>query len=551
MCPAQDEMELSSYGGRWVARVRGKIVAQGRTAEEAEKSARQQMPKEKPEIVFIPNHTEFLSNPIFLALLDSLPTHQEIYLVGGAVRDYFLRRETHDLDFVVPKDGIKTAKKVANALNGSFFPLDIQTDVGRVILTNADNSRDVLDFSSYRDKDLRADLSARDFSINALAINLRTHQLEDPVGGLADLKARCIQVCSKDSIIDDPVRVIRAVRFAANFGFSIENETRQLIKESVGLLPNISPERIRDELFKLLDAPRPSSAIRALDALGALQHILPEVLELKGIEQPAPHVHDVWGHTLRAVDYMGSLFDVLALNLNSDSANDLMTGLLMMKLSRFHLYLQKHFETPSEDQRTLRSLLFFSVLYHDIAKPKKSAIENGRIIFHGHDDEGSHIVVKRAKKLRLSNTEMDRLKVIVKNHMRLIYHIRRLEKEGKLPTRRAIYRFFRDTGDAGVDLCLLALADQRATYDHEITQQAWMACLDVVSVFLENWWEKREETISPPALVNGDDLMAAMNIKPGPAVGKMLEAIREAQAMGVVNNREEALSLAKKVWSEN
>jgi poly(A) polymerase len=153
--------------------------------------------------------------------------------------------------------------------------------------------------------------------------------------------------------------------------------------------------------------------------------------------------------------------------------------------------------------------------------------------------------------LRLSNSEMDRVKVIIQNHMRLLHHISRLEGDGKSPTRRAIYRFFKDTGDAGVDLCLLALADQRATYDHEMTQQTWIACLDVVSIFLENWWEKREETISPPILVNGDDLMASLGIPPGPLIGKSLEAIREAQAMGIIQTRDEALTLANKVLSEN
>ena len=315
-------------------------------------------------------------------------------------------------------------------------------------------------------------------------------------------------------------------------------------------LPRISPERLRDELFKILDGPKPSTAIQALDVLGVMPYILPETMDLKGVLQPPPHVHDVWIHSLKAMDYLAAMFNLLALDYEGRKTNDLLTGLFTLRLGRYREQFKKHFALIPGSERTRRSLLFFSVLYHDIAKPRKQEIENDRIRFHGHDEEGGRMAVKRAIKLRLSNAEMDRIKIIIRNHMRLIYHINRLKEDGKLPTRRAIYRFFRDTGDLGVDLCLLALADQRATYDNEITQETWMACLDVVRLFLENWWEKHEETISPRQLINGNDLIANLNISPGPDVGKILETIREAQAMGKINTQEEALSLAKE-WLSN
>jgi tRNA nucleotidyltransferase/poly(A) polymerase len=546
MSPSFEDKELSPYAGRWVARVRGKIVAQGRTSDEAEKSARQNRPKELPVIEFVPPADTPFSNPMLSSVLQSLSSLQEIYLVGGAVRDFLLGHETHDLDFVVPGDGLKIARRVAKALNGAFFPLDTTNDIGRVVITNDDQPRVVLDFSSYRGDGLKSDLFARDFSINAIAFNLRSQQIEDPVGGLSDIRGKSIRVCSSNSIIDDPVRIIRAVRFAARLGFSINKETRQSLKASVGLLPRISPERIRDELFKILDGQKPSSAIKALDILGALPYIIPEILELKGVIQPSPHKFDVWDHTLKVIDHLETIFNLLALDFDSPKANDLMNGLLTMKLGRYHEQFRQHYSSVPGAERSLRSLIFFSALYHDIGKPRKLEAENGRIRFHGHDEEGGFIAVKRAIKLRLSNSEMDLVRVIIQNHMRLLYHVNRLDGEGKHPTRRAIYRFFRDTDEAGVDLCLLALADQRATYDTELTQQTWTACLEVVRIFLENWWEKRETTISPPQLVNGNDLMTALNILPGPDLGKMLEAIREAQAMGIIEARDQAINLAEK-----
>jgi len=536
---------LSSNAGRWVARVRGKIVAQGETADQASQSARKSRPKEVPEIIFTPYPEMPFNNLLIASVLESLPLDQVIYLVGGAVRDFILNRETHDLDFVVPADGIKAAKRVSKALGGAFFILDKENDIGRVVLTNADQARELLDFSSYRGETLESDLRGRDFSINALALNLRSHQLVDPVDGLHDLKEKRIRACTEHSIVEDPVRILRAVRLAALLGFRIQRATRQLLRNSVDLLPKISPERVRDELFKILNGPRPSTAIRALDILGALPYVLPETLDLKAVTQPAPHVHDVWEHTLAAMDHLESIFAVLSPGYEQENANDLWTGLLTMKLGRFREQFQQHFAVHPGADRTPRSLLFFSVLYHDIAKPTKKKIDNGRIRFHGHDEEGALLAVKRAIKLRLSNAEMDRVRIIIRNHMRLLYHINRLEHEGKHPTRRAVYRFFRDAREAGVDLCLLALADQRATYGAEITQATWTACLDIVRLFLENWWEKREETISPPPLINGDDLIASLKLHPGPELGELLEAIREAQAMGIVNSREEALAVAK------
>jgi hypothetical protein len=121
-----------------------------------------------------------------------------------------------------------------------------------------------------------------------------------------------------------------------------------------------------------------------------------------------------------------------------------------------------------------------------------------------------------------------------------------LIREGKPPTRRAVYRFFRDTGPAGVEVCLLALADVRATYEQTLPQEVWAAVLEIVRLMLENWFEKPAESIAPSLLVNGDDLIREFNLSPGKIIGEMLEAIREAQAMGEVSTRAQALELARK-----
>ena len=160
------------------------------------------------------------------------------------------------------------------------------------------------------------------------------------------------------------------------------------------------------------------------------------------------------------------------------------------------------------------------------------------------------MAVERARLLALSNDELERLEVIIRNHMRILFHTNRLATEGKQPSPRAIYRFFRDTGPAGVDVILLALADMRATYENTLPQETWVACLDVCRCMLEAWWEKREERVTPSPLMDGNDLMRELALQPGPLVGKLMEVIRVAQVMGEVTTRAQALEVARKNLGE-
>jgi tRNA nucleotidyltransferase/poly(A) polymerase len=528
----------SPYTGRWVARLRGKIIAQGATREEARRAALLIRPKENPEIIYM-SPAPYTNLPLINSVLAVLPGNEPIYLVGGAVRDLLINRSTHDLDFVVALDALKVARKVANALGAAYYPLDVENDAGRVILTNADGSRDVLDFCSYRGKDLEADLHARDFTINAIALDPRAQSLIDPLDGVADLKGKCIRACSESTFSDDPLRILRAIRQATALGFGINPETQTLIKQAIGMLNKPSPERLRDEVFKILDGPKPATSIRLLDRLGILPYVMPELPAMKGVKQSPPHVHDVWEHTLRALDYLDDILAALSSEFDAESGNDLLTGLLTLQLGRYREQLGRHLAKAPDAERSPRALLFFAALYHDIAKPLTMKIESNRIRFLGHDERGVEVVEMRSLALRLSKDEIDHLRIMVREHMRVHLLSDRLLKEAAQPSRKAIYRFFRDTGETGVDLCLLAMADQRATYDHGLPQQNWQACLEVCRLLLENWWEKPAET------VNGNELMDILGIKPGPELGQLIDSIREAQAIGEVANREDALSFAR------
>jgi tRNA nucleotidyltransferase/poly(A) polymerase len=544
-----DKDTASSYAGRWVARLRGRIIAQGGTPELARRAAKSSRHKENPEIIYMP--AMFSLHPLVDKVREILPD-EEIYLVGGAVRDMFLNRLSPDLDFAAPSDGIFLARKVANALKADFLALDEERGTGRVLMTQEDGARIILDFATYRGVDLDADLRGRDFTINALAFDLHSQSILDPLEGGQDIRTRRIRACSPASFKDDPVRILRAVRQAAAFGFRIEKETRELMKQAVSQIERVSPERQRDELFRILDGPKPDAAMRALEMLGVFPHLLPELSAMKGVEQSEPHVHDVWAHTLTVLQYLENTLSALAIGYSADNTNDMFTGLLTLRIGRYREQLAGHFSKALNPERSLRALLFFTALYHDVQKPETKTIdETGRIRFFDHDVLGAQVAASRAEALHLSNDEADRVKTIVANHMRFHFFTSRMEAEKKGPSRKAMYRFFRDSGEAGVDLILLGLADLRGTRAHALTQSSWTATLDVARILLENYFEKPQETIAPPRLLNGHELMRDLDLESGPAIGQLLEAIREEQAIGKVETREQAFAFARTWMLDN
>ena len=545
---SSENIVSSPYAGRWVARVRGRIIAQGGTPEQALHAAQLSRHKEKPEIIYMPVPLSY--SPLIDRVRDMLPD-QELYLVGGAVRDMLLNRPSHDLDFALPSNGITFARRVANALHADFMTLDQERDTGRVIVTASDGTRTFLDFATYRGKDLEADLRARDFTINAIAFDVRTQALLDPFNGASDLRSKVIRACSPTSLSDDPVRILRAIRQAAAFQFKIDLETRKAMKQAASLLPRVSPERQRDELFKMLDGPKPDASMRALELLGVFPYLLPELNALKGVDQSPPHVHDVWEHTLSVLGSLETILSALAPEYSADDTNDLFTGLLTLRIGRFRGQFARHFAESLNTDRTVRAALFFAALYHDVEKPATRTVESsGRIRFFDHDVKGAEVAGGRGRVLNLSNDEVERITKIVEHHMRFHFFTSRLEGEKKEPSRKAIYRFFRDAGKAGVDLVLLGLADLRGTLGPTLTQQTWAAALDVARILLENYWEKPEETIAPPRLLNGNELMSELRLEPGRVVGQLLEAIREGQATGKVESRDQALSFAREYLKE-
>ena len=537
-----DPIDRSFYAGRWIATIRGQIIGHGGTPEQAIRAAKASRFKEIPQVLFVPTTSRIINHPILREIAPILPHDIPAYVVGGAVRNSFLDLPVHELDFAMPGDAIKTARKVADELGGAFYILDEDRDYGRVIVYQTNGERLILDFAAFLGPNLESDLKGRDFTINAMAVDLhRPAELLDPLGGNPDLLSKKLRACTPEAFVDDPIRILRGARFAILYKLKIDPETLKQMRAAVQLLPSISAERLRDEIFKLLDAPRPATSIRALEKLGAIPYTLPELADLKDLSQPTPHVNDAWEHSLKVSNHLRDIFSALQSKYDPDTSANLSFGLISLRLGRFREQLNDHWNEVLNPDRPLKSLLILAALYHDIGKPKTEQIDpKGRIHFIEHEKIGSEITAIRARALQLSNPEIERLSRIVLNHMRPIW----LAQTAKLPSRRAIFRFFRATGKAGVDVCILSLADTLATFGPTLAQEMWSHQIEVVRSLLEAWLENKEKMISPQTLVDGNALMTEFGLSPGPIIGQILDKILEAQATGEITNRRQALELA-------
>jgi len=463
------------------------------------------------------------------------------------VRDALLGRPLHDWDFAVERDALGLARAVADAFGGAFFPLDEDRDTARVVLRRRRGRPIELDFAGLRGPDLEADLRGRDFTLNAMAVG-PDGALIDPLGGLPDLQARLVRAVAPTAFDDDPLRMVRAVRLVAELGMRLEAKTAAWIIQRAPNLRQTSAERIRDEFLRILEAPSPAEHVHLLDEVRLLEQIVPEVGPLKGQAQSPPHRFDVWWHTLLVVDVTAGILETVDGQLTlprlyADAPERAWDGLRGL-LDPFAVPLRRHLRVRLRGGNTRRVLLLLAALCHDLGKPLTvTEDQEGRLHFYGHEREGARMAAARLRDLRFSRREVERVRAMVRAHLRP-GHLARVR--GPI-TRRAVYRYFRDLGGTGVEVVLLSLADHVATFGPNLEPERWARRLEVARVLLEHYFERREEAVAPPPLVTGRDLMEALGLEEGPQIGRLLETIREAQAAGEVRSREEALDLARRL----
>ena len=465
----------------------------------------------------------------------------EAYLVGGCVRDWLLGRSSHDIDFAVAGDAVKLARRLADRMGGAFVLLDQERCTGRVVTRGEDGGQRLfIDLARLQGEDIITDLSKRDFTVNAIAVAVAdaeslTHVI-DPHDGQRDLQLGLVRAVSGMVFQDDPLRTLRAVRIAAEMEeVIIEQETEELLRRAVHLLVNVSAERVRDELAKILALPGAARNLRYLDELGLLTAIIPELEMLKGVEQSEPHYQEVFEHSLETVRRLEEVINAL-------EGCEGQLPLIPLLLSPFSRQLIVHLSQPISGDRPRLTVLKLAAMLHDLGKPATRSVDDdgGGIHFYGHEGEGAEAVGAILRRLRFGGNEVSLARTIVANHMRPC-----LLADQEVVTRRAVYRFFRDTGDAGVDTLLLYLADHLATSGPNLRMACWRRRVELAASMLADYYERRQKVISPPKLISGHDLMDEFGLKEGPRLGELLEAVREAQVEGEVRTREDALALVK------
>jgi len=450
------------------------------------------------------------------------------YLVGGFVRDVLLGRETADIDIAVDVDVLTIAPKVAESLQGKFVLLDEVNRIGRIILK--DWTIDVASFTG----NIENDLSRRDFTIDAMAVDLNQFtadspydMLIDPFGGRLDLDFGIIKTVTNTAFNDDPVRLLRAVRLASELGFLIERKTESEMSRSAPLIVGVPGERVREELLRLLNSSRSGQVFDDMDKRGLLTALIPEMSALKEVAQPKEHHWDVFEHSINTV----SSVDFILHQGVWDYQNEDVLSMVPWTSS-----MAQYFDQPVNSGSARRSLLKLAALLHDISKPQTKAFdENGRMRFLGHPEAGATLAESILERLRFSTREIKLVSRMIQ------YHLRPTQmSQDNMPTSRAIYRYFRDAGDAGIDTLYLSLADHLATRGPGLLIPQWEYHANLVAYVLKEHFQQKEAAC-PVKLIDGNDLINVFGMKPGARIGVLLEEIREAQASGELITREEAL----------
>lgn len=433
----------------------------------------------------------------------------EAYVVGGAIRDLLMDKPTYDWDFttnakpeqiqkIFPESfydnafgtvGV-TAEELSLQFKLPFNPKDLQN-------IDPEKPFEITTFrteTSYSDarhpdevewgKTLKEDLKRRDFTINALALRINKNKQEiiDYYNGREDIKNKLIKTVGNPDqrFGEDGLRMMRAIRLASELGFLIEAKTLKAINKNSPLIDQISVERIRDELFKILKSDFPADGIKLLDNADLLAYILPELLETKGIEQAGHHTKDVWNHSL-----------------------DSLQG------------------CPAKDP-----IIRLATLLHDIGKPVAQRTKQGKITFYGHEVVGARMVKKIADRLKFSKKDKELLWLLVRYHM--------FAYDTKM-TNKAIRRFIQRIGKENINKMMMLRIGDRKGGGSKATSWRLRELQERIGKLMYQPLEIKDLKI------NGRDVMKVLKIKSGPKVGKILKKLFEQVMVNPKKNKKEYL----------
>ncbi len=445
------------------------------------------------------------------------------HVVGGAVRDRLLGRSFMDTDVILPDDPAKIAARLATRVAGKSFVLDEKRRIFRVTLPNGN----CVDFAKWQGKTFEQDIDRRDFTVNALAVPVAEwgksswkKSIVDRHNGLRDLKKKSIVPVSTSVFKEDPLRLLRAFRIAAELDFNLPNDTLKKISQAKSLIKKPAPERKREEMLRLFETARSYSYLVQMDKSGLLDVVFPEAPKLR---RTAPAYYGKGGVLKHTLDSIKCFEEIL-------TDKTWFPGL--------NAKIQAYLAEPIGAYPRLAHCKW-GLLLHDIGKPDTKKMIDGRLRFFEHEHVGADKVPALAKKFRWSSDETSRYANFVRQHMRpgnLASH--------QPVTDKAIHRFFRDLGDDAIAMLLISLADH-LTYLTMPQRRKRHSDHEKVTIKMVRRYYTQREKVAPPKLVTGHDVMRAFDLKPSPLIGALLTDLTEAQSEGNIRTKDQALIYLK------
>ncbi|ADY73901.1 polynucleotide adenylyltransferase/metal dependent phosphohydrolase [Desulfurobacterium thermolithotrophum DSM 11699] len=456
---------------------------------------------------------------------------EKAYLVGGFVRDKLLgiSKDTVDIDIVTVDELLKVKECISKVLKASSFTFEKEKTV---ITFLSDKFR--LDISNLHGKTLEEDLLKRDFTINAIAVDLKKLFsssndyifLIDPFGGFEDLKKRLIRPINEKSLRDDPVRIIRGVRFKILLQFDYHPSFLNYSKKILEKLKESPTERIKEELIKILRIDKTSEALKDFNYIGIFPLVFPELVSLESVYPSGVHEYNLKEHTLKTVEFFEKFClkekDKILLEFSEKvGQNELLPTLL-----------DSHF-------------LKLVALYHDVGKPSTVNKRNGRLTFYNHDKVGAKITKDAFLRLGFGKKAASLGFKVIKNHLRPFFLYELFKKE-KLSD-KAIYNFFKNAEPYSFHTLLHSVADWMATSKK---MECEVSNFIKFIHFLLRFYRERLENLKP--LLSGKEIMEIKGFdKPNKYVGKIKEKLLELQAIGKVKTVKDAVNFVKGYTCEN
>lgn len=450
-----------------------------------------------------------------------------IYLVGGALRDVLIGFFSgRDFDFVVTGDFQGFVKDFSDKVKGKIIPWDFnQTRVvfrekGRLVSA---------DFTQCRGKDILSDLKQRDFSINSIAVDLRSLMHEDmpviidPLDGKDDLENKMIRMSNPGSFDADPLRILRGIRFARELDSTIERKTFHSMKRKNYFIKQVAQERIKQEFFTIFQLPQVIKSISELRDIGVFNLLIPELEAFASVAQGHPHQYNLMEHSLKTIDWLEKLLS---------APSDLLQG--------YEKQIESYFQRSIEEAVTRRSLLMFVGLFHDMGKTVTREVANNRVTFHRHAKEGSRLNRSIAKRLGLGKRAQKIVEQVTENHMRLL-QLSQLEKI----TERAKMRVLKDMEAVSLEVILLAIADAKATSNKD-TSTKTVKKIQNLAIELAEIVLSFSHQNATGLFITGREIMEILGIPEGPKVGKILQEICDRERSGLINSKEDAIQWLRK-----